>query len=137
MCVSLTDSNQKLVQNLLNLLEDTGFSDNDKVHLEDVAMVIGLNCYCYSDHSERHEVVKNKDTKSAVKLKIISFTWGSEGDIKHTDDKPPYQKIREYIKNHAETKKLVRQLRRKDKDCLIYFSFIDANTKNFKCTALI
>lgn len=54
--------------------------------------------------------------------------------MKNNEDKdentpvPPYQEIREYIKNHKNTIKLVDEFK---KTSVIYFSFIDSDTINF------
>jgi hypothetical protein len=42
---------------------------------------------------------------------------------------PPYQQIREYVKNHENTKELVRTLR--TDGSIMYFSSIDSDTKSF------
>lgn len=128
-------------QSLLTLLENTGFSKEDKTHLRDVAIVIGLN----GKHSpELKEFLKElKDQKEITSLQFakITYTWGPEGDIKYDPNKSankkgkiiypiPYRKIREHLKDHKTTRKLVRRLRG-DEECQIYFSFVDSDTKNF------
>lgn len=116
-------------QKFLDLLETTGFNKEDQVHLKDVAIIIGLNG---EDDPERKKILKKlleKKENSKCRFEKISFTWGPQGDIQHEKKTPPYQKIREYLKNDEKTKKLVREIR--EDNCLVYFSFIDADTVSF------
>ncbi|XP_045081365.1 uncharacterized protein LOC121574682 [Coregonus clupeaformis] len=131
------DQIKSQVQRLLTLLEETGFKEEDKEHLKDVAIIIGLNGKDSDDLRELlSQLVEENEKKTIFTYKKISFTWGPKGDIKY-DPKPdpkkqqiPYTDIREYLKNHAETEKLVKELRKDDTD-VIYFSFIDADTVSF------
>lgn len=43
----------------------------------------------------------------------------------------PYQQLREYLKNHENTKKLVQEFRRENAEANIYISLIDADTVDF------
>ncbi|WP_417905371.1 Ulp1 family isopeptidase [Candidatus Tisiphia endosymbiont of Micropterix aruncella] len=55
-------------------------------------------------------------------------------EFRETEEKNidvPYQKLREYAKNHDKTKKLVQEFRKKDHDANIYLSLIDSDTVNF------
>ncbi|XP_045564764.1 uncharacterized protein isoform X2 [Salmo salar] len=143
MWVPLLDNNRtqeqiqlQLVQNLLTLLEGTGFKEEDKEHLEDVAIIIGLNGKDSPELRKQLSMLMNMKEKTVLKFKKISFTWGPKGDIKYEDSinkkkDTPYTDIREYLKDHEETKQLVRELRGQDPDALIYFSCIDADTVSF------
>lgn len=142
MWVPLPDNNrtqeqiQLQVQNLLTLLEGTGFKEEDKEHLEDVAIIIGLNGKDSPELRKQLSMLMNMKEKTVLKFKKISFTWGPKGDIKYEDSinkkkDTPYTDIREYLKDHEETKQLVRELRGQDPDALIYFSCIDADTVSF------
>ncbi|XP_024261896.1 uncharacterized protein LOC112237514 isoform X3 [Oncorhynchus tshawytscha] len=130
------DQIQSQVQRLLKLLEDTGFKEEDEEHLKDVAIIIGLNGKDSPELRGQLTMLMNMEENTVLKFKKISFTWGPNGNIKYVDSINkikgiPYTDIREYLKDHEETKQLVRELRGEDPDALIYFSFIDADTVNF------
>ncbi|XP_071258019.1 uncharacterized protein [Salvelinus alpinus] len=142
MWVPLPDNNrtqeqiQSQVQRLLKLLEDTGFKEEDEEHLKDVAIIIGLNGKESPELRKQLPMLMNVKENTVLTFKKISFTWGPKGDIKYVDSINkkkgiPYTDIREYLKDHEETKELVRELRGQDTDALIYFSFIDADTVDF------
>lgn len=104
---------------------------NGKDVLEDVAVVFGMN----GKHSpELVQVLKKLETfrhNCTIKYSIITYTWGRGGTIAKDATKPPYQSIREHLKDDAATTKLVEELREKDPHCLVYFSFVDSNTIKF------
>lgn len=104
---------------------------NGKDVLEDVAVIFGMN----GKHSpELAQVLKTLETfrhDCKIKYSIITYTWGSGGTIAKDATEPPYQSIRERLKDDAATAKLVEELRGKDRSCLVYFSFVDSDTIHF------
>lgn len=112
--------------------------DKDKKVLEDVAVIFGMNGKYTKELDRvlkniRETLDKNHNREYAhIKHSVITYTWGNDGTIAHDNlDCVPYQDIREYLKNNAATKKLVEELREKDPNCLVYFSFVDSDTVNF------
>lgn len=73
---------------------------------------------------EAKNFYKQLKRKDAVKAK--NFLEINEGLYRPS---PPYQQIREYVKNHENTKELVHTLR--TDGSIIYFSSIDSDTKSF------
>jgi arsenate reductase-like glutaredoxin family protein len=69
---------------------------------------------------------KQLKRKDLTKTKAEKFLKLNEEEYKPS---PPYQYIREYIKDHQNTKELVTSL--KTDDSVIYFSSIDSDTKRF------
>nr|XP_047146734.1 uncharacterized protein LOC124819299 [Hydra vulgaris] len=69
-----------------------------------------------------YKQLKKKDSDKAKKFLKIN-----EDDESPT---PPYQYIREKIKNHDNSKNLVKALKQ-DGNALVYFSIIDSDTKSF------
>ncbi|XP_062311782.1 uncharacterized protein LOC134016431 [Osmerus eperlanus] len=118
-------------QRLLDLLQDTGFNEEDRGHLEDVAIIIGLNGKHDPKLSGILEQLQKIKEKAKLKFEKVSFTWGPGGNIPYNREAVPYSRIREHLKNCEETKKLVRKLRGNDEECLVYFSFVDADTVDF------
>ncbi|XP_027014137.1 uncharacterized protein LOC113650177 [Tachysurus fulvidraco] len=122
-----------------------GFRQEDRIALEDVAVIFGMNGKYTAEVDKALKNIKETlDTPNPhyahIKHSVITYTWGKGGTIAQDvpdpkPDKPkdcvPYQDIREYLKNHDETKKLVKELRDKDPNCLVYFSFVDSDTVNF------
>ncbi len=130
---------QKRCGYLLNALSQ-GFEEEDMKFmkdrtgedvLEDIAVIFGMN----GRHTpELAQVLKKLETYRhnfrycKIKYSIITYTWGSGGTIAQSATEPPYQDIREHLKNYAATKTLVRELRGNDQSGLVYFSFIDSDT---------
>ena len=69
-----------------------------------------------------YKQLKKKDSDKAKKF--LEINEDEEGPT------PPYQDIREKIKNHNNSKILLETLR-KDGNALVYFSMIDSDTKSF------
>ncbi|XDV26190.1 hypothetical protein PO909_029961, partial [Leuciscus waleckii] len=137
--VDSVDEAQRRCRYLLDALND-GFEEQDKKFmkdkngkdvLEDVAVIFGMN----GKHSpELVQVLKKLETfrhNCKIKYSIITYTWGSGGTIAKDETEPPYQSIRERLKDDAATTKLVEELRGKDRSCLVYFSFVDSDTISF------
>ncbi|XP_067293039.1 uncharacterized protein [Pseudorasbora parva] len=99
--------------------------------LEDVAVIFGMN----GKHSSQlvNDLKQLETFRHACKVKhaVITYTWGSGGTIAQDATKPPFQNIREHLKNSASTQKLVEELRGNDQSCLVYFSFVDSDTIRF------
>ncbi|KAK2892405.1 hypothetical protein Q8A67_012393 [Cirrhinus molitorella] len=137
--VDSVDQAQKRCRYLLDALiegfreEDMKFmrDKNGKEVLEDIAVIFGMN----GKHMpELVEVLKTLGTfkhDCKVKYSIITYTWGSGGTMAQGATEPPYQDIREHLKNHPTTTKLVDELRGNDQRCLMYFSFVDSDTFGF------
>lgn len=113
---------QSYCQEFLDLLNRTGFREEDNVRLEDITVVFGLNGKESDRYAVKTEFQKNFICRIAFQK--FFFTWPKNDDI-------PYRKIRENIKNHEHTKELVRQFRHKDPKGTIYFCFFDADTVDF------
>ncbi|KAL1276648.1 hypothetical protein QQF64_036271 [Cirrhinus molitorella] len=137
--VDSVDQAQKRCRYLLDALIE-GFRDEDRKFmkdkngkdvLEDIAVIFGMN----GKHTpELVEVLKMLETfrhDCKVKYSVITYTWGSGGMIAQGATEPPYQDIREHLKNHPTTTNLVEELRGKDQRSLIYFSFVDSDTVDF------
>lgn len=75
----------------------------------------------HDDVQKFYRQLKRKDPAKAKKFLEIN----EELEL----PSPPYQYIREYIKNHKNTKELIQSLR--TDDTVIYFSSIDSDTKHF------
>ncbi|KAK2827761.1 hypothetical protein Q7C36_018687 [Tachysurus vachellii] len=111
--------------------------DKDKKVLEDVAVIFGMNGkYTPELEGVLKTIKKTLDSFNPnyahIKHSVITYTWGKDGTIAQDNpDCVPYQDIREYLKNNDATKKLVEELREKDPNCLVYFSFVDSDTVNF------
>ncbi|KAK7149136.1 hypothetical protein R3I94_008673 [Phoxinus phoxinus] len=130
---------QKRCGYLLDALID-GFEEEDRKFmrdangknvLENVAVVFGMN----GKHSrELDQILKKLETfrhDCKIKYSIITYTWGSGGTIARDATEPPYQRIRERLKDDAATTKLVEEFRGRDPSCLVYFSFVDSDTIRF------
>ncbi|KAK9976491.1 hypothetical protein ABG768_021696 [Culter alburnus] len=137
--VNSEDDAQKRCRYLLDALSE-GFKEEEmkfikdksgKEVLEDVAVVIGMN----GKHSpELVQILKKLETfryDCKIKYSIITYTWGIGGTIAQDATEPPYQHIRENLKNDGATTKLVEELRGNDRSCLVYFSFVDSDTIRF------
>lgn len=131
--VDSEDEAQKTCGYLLKALI-AGFREEDtkgKEGLEDIAVIFGMN----GKHTPELVLVLKKleilKYKCKVKHLIITYTWGSGGTIAQHATEPPYQDIREHLKNNPATTKLVEELRGNDQSCLVYFSFVDSDTLNF------
>ncbi|XP_016384395.1 uncharacterized protein LOC107721055 [Sinocyclocheilus rhinocerous] len=139
--VDSEDEAQKMCRYLLDALIE-GFTEEDRKFmrdgngrqvLEDVAVIFGMN------RKHTPELVQDLDDLERfrydckIRYSIITYTWGSGGTIaSEVPDKTiPYQDIREYLKSHAATTNLVRELRGNDRSCLVYFSFVDSDTFSF------
>ncbi|KAF5894317.1 gypsy retrotransposon integrase 1-like protein, partial [Clarias magur] len=132
--VDSVDQAQKTCAYLLNALSG-GFTEEDMKHMkENVAVIFGLN----GKHSQQldQDLKKfktfNHDCKPVqIRHQVITYTWGKGGTIAPKATTPPYQEIREYLKNHSDTVELVKWLRGGDQTCLVYFSFVDSDTFKF------
>lgn len=134
--VDSQDEAQKRCRYLLEALYHSGFKEEDKVlindsgkiMLKDVAVIFGMNRKYSPDAVQ---VLKSLETfryDYTIKYSIITYTWGSGGTIAQDAKEPPFQNIREHLKNSPATKKLVEELRGDDQSCLVYFSFVDSDT---------
>lgn len=137
--VDSEDEAQKRCRYLLDALYHSGFKEEDSVLpndsgkpvLKDVAVIFGMNRKYSPDAVQvlkRLETIRY-DTK--IKYSIITYTWGSGGTIAQDAKEPPFQNIREHLKNSPATEKLVEDLRGDDQRCLVYFSFVDSDTFDF------
>ncbi|XP_051746455.1 uncharacterized protein LOC127510643 [Ctenopharyngodon idella] len=137
--VNSEDDAQKRCRYLLDALSE-GFKEEEmkfmkdksgKEVLEDVAVVIGMN----GKHSpELVQILKKLKTfryDCKIKYAIITYTWGTGGTIAQDATEPPYQHIREHLKDDGATKTLVEELKGDDRSCLVYFSFVDSDTIRF------
>ncbi|XP_073680238.1 uncharacterized protein [Garra rufa] len=126
---SETEAQKRCCYLLTKLDED--FSKEDRNYrIEDVAVIIGMNGQYSRELDAVLKRLKTFRCESKTKFSIITYTWGSGGTIAQAATTPPYQDIREYLKNNAATTKLVEELRGKER-CLVYFSFVDSDTFEF------
>ncbi|KAL0194982.1 hypothetical protein M9458_008554, partial [Cirrhinus mrigala] len=110
--------------------QDRTFTNDRKV-LQDVAVIFGMN----GKHTpELVQILQELATfrySCKVNFAIITYTWGSGGTIAQHATDPPFQDIREHLKNNPATRNLVEALRGNDPRSLIYFSFVDSDTIEF------
>lgn len=147
--VSIGFNRPKSLSNRLNkiLTDELECKSSSKINHEKFGFFWHYNWYDKKGKSVDYTIVqkfyrqfKTIDKKKAQEfrkinektagLKIIEST---DKAIKQKGTLIPYQELREYVKNHNKTQELVKAFKDQDKEKndIIYFSFIDADTISF------